>query len=123
MHPREAWLRDRSVGRWLGDAAFSDEGVVERTHFLGVDGTAWSVVSDVHGAVAGDDKYVYSGTLGPDRTGPVQVLALDRSTVSVAWQTQLEVKAPEGGSIAIAVRDGLLAVQVGPKIYVLEVAK
>jgi hypothetical protein len=114
-----SWVATVTPAAVPGGVAFNDHGIIPRTQFLGNDGSRWSVVTDGHGEVSGDDKYVYTATLGPDQEGPVRVLALDRKTGKVAWQTDLEAKSPEHVDASVAVRDGQLAVQVGPKIYVL----
>lgn len=122
-HRDVSWLATVTPAAVPGGTAFNDHGTIERTNFLGADGATWSVVTDGHGEIAGDDRSVYTATLGADQEGPVQVLALDRATGKVGWQTQLEVKSPDHVDAAVAVRDGLLAVQVGPKVYVLALAK
>ena len=118
-----SWVATVMPASVPGGVAFNDHGIIERTQFFGVDGSNWSVETDGHGGVAGDNKYVYTATLGLDQEGPVSVLALDRGTGKVAWQTDLEAKSPEDVDAEIAVRDGLLAVQVGPRIYVLALGR
>lgn len=122
-HQDVSWVATVTPVAVPGGTAFNDHGIIEHTSFLGADGASWQAVTDGHGEVSGDDAHVYSATLGADQQGPVQVIALERATGKVAWQTRLEVKSPEHADASIAVRDGMLAVQVGPKIYVLALAK
>lgn len=118
-----SWVSTVTPAAVPGGVAFNDHGIVERTQFLGVDGSTWSAATDGHGGVFGDDKYIYAATLGADQEGPVSLVALGRSTGKPAWHTELAAKSPEHVDAEIAVRDGQLAVQVGPKVYVLVLPK
>ncbi len=122
-HVEVSWIATVTPVPVPGGTAFNDHGIIGKTSYLGADGTTWSTITDGHGEVAGDDAHIYTASLGPDGDGPVQVIALDRATGKVAWQTLLEVKPPEHADASIAVREGLLAVQVGPKVYVLALPK
>jgi hypothetical protein len=82
-------------------------------------GANWSAVTGGAGIVVGDGSYVYVVDLGPDKKGPMNVVALARSTGHIAWQTELAGTTPSEPYIDLALRGTQLAVRVGPKIYAL----
>ena len=84
-------------------------------------GTKWSAVTGGAGVVVGDGSFVYVVDLGPDKKGPMNVVALARATGHLAWQTELAGTTPSEPDIDLALRGNQLAVRVGPKIYALAV--
>lgn len=117
----------RHEGGWIdqiaalpgGGVAYNDQGITEATHHVGADGRHWSTRTAATGEVAGDEVHVYAVSLGFDAAGPVRLLALARATGEIAWQTELAAQPPETPRVRIAVRDGLVAVRVGPTLHVV----
>jgi hypothetical protein len=105
-----------------GAIAFNDHGMLERTHLITGGGGGWAVESGGHGEVAGDDRAVYSVSLGVDGDGPVDVLALARAGGKATWHTTLMSSPPQLPEYddSHVVTDGKrLAVRVGGRIYAI----
>lgn len=105
-----------------GAIAFNDHGLIEKTQL--VDGTkTWAVKTNGRGRVAGDAHHVYTISFGRSRKQPTHLLALSRATGKVVWQTELPGAAHDATLAAIQVRDGVAAVRVGDKLYVIELGR
>jgi hypothetical protein len=105
-----------------GAIAFNDHGIVEKTQYFEPRRT-WATETDGYGGVAGDDEHVYLMTFGLDGAGPARVLALGRDTGKAVWQSELPGADLKATEIQLSVRDHALAVRVGSKVYVLELAR
>jgi hypothetical protein len=75
----------------------------------------WTVKTDADGPIVADDKFVYTVTSGSDGT---RLLALDRGTGRITWQTTLTAKRTEG-NLTLELRDGMLAVLVNQTVYAI----
>lgn len=103
-----------------GAIAYNDEALIQKTHYFTRSGAAWDAKTGARGGLAGDATNVYVVSFGLDRDGPVRLLALSRATGKAAWQTDLPGADAKASSVELAVRDGLLAVRVGGKLYVMK---
>ena len=74
------------------------------------------------GTVSGDAENVYVVSFGADGSGPVQVLAIDRSSGETTWQTELvgaSTEPDEYSEVQVQTRGRTLAVHVDSELFVL----
>lgn len=123
-HRKLSWVASADpVELTPGAFAFNDHGIVERTQLFGPRTGSWSVETGGNGRVAGDEQHVYTVSYGNDGDRKVRLLALDRKTGKTAWSTPLPTASPDATDTTVIVRDGMLAVRVGPMVYVLDLRR
>jgi outer membrane protein assembly factor BamB len=106
-----------------GAIAFNDHGPLEATHLITTSGGGWEAQSGGHGEVAGDDRAIYTVSLGPDGEGPVDLVALDRATGKALWHTLLvssPPQLPEYDDSRVVTDGKRLAVRLGGRLYAID---
>jgi hypothetical protein len=86
----------------------------QATELYNDDGTGWKKSFGAEGELIGDGELLYTTSIDDDGA---RVLAIERTTGSLAWQTTLDHST--SGDTALALRDGMLAVRVGERVYAL----
>jgi hypothetical protein len=86
----------------------------QATELYNDDGTGWKKSFGAEGEIIGDGELLYTTSIDDDGA---RVLAIERTTGSLAWQTTLDHTT--SGDTALALRDGMLAVRVGQRVYAL----
>ncbi len=106
-----------------GGIAFNDDGIVEKTGVLERDGSSWAVKTNARAGIAGDREYIYTVSFGRSEKEPTHIMALSRKTGKTVWSTELTGAWFDATQAAVAVRDAMLAVRVGDKLYAFNLAK
>jgi hypothetical protein len=110
-------MSPRLVAMPNGGIAFNDDGIAEKTHAIGPDGT-WIVETKSHGDLAADERNVYTISWVSE-VDPPQLLALARDSGKARWHVDL-VGAKAVDHAKVVLGDGYLAARAGDKLFVMQ---
>jgi hypothetical protein len=110
-------MSPRLVAMPNGGIAFNDDGIIEKTHAIGPDGS-WTVETKAHGELAADERNVYVISWASE-VDPPRLLALARDSGKARWHVDLVgAKAVDHAKVVLA--DGYLAARAGDKLFVMQ---